>query len=54
MSEEGAHSGLQTVENPVYEVIHYQVPDEYDFTTLHVATTSETEGLDVHVIELTK
>ena len=50
VSEEGTHSGLQTVENPVYEVNHYRVPDEYDFTTLYVATTSETESYDQHMV----
>ena len=50
VNEEGAHSGLQTVENPVYEVIHYQVPDEYEFTTLYIATTSETESYDQHMV----
>ena len=35
VSEEGMHSGLQTVENPVYEVIDYKVPEEYEFTTLY-------------------
>lgn len=50
VGEEGAHSGLQTVENPVYEVVNYQVPEEYDFTTLYVATTSETESYDQHMV----
>ena len=50
VSEDGAHRGLQTVENPVYEVINYQVPEEYEFTTLYVATTSETESYDQHMV----
>ena len=50
VSEEGAHSGLQTVENPVYEVIDYKVPEEYEFTTLYVATTSETASYDQHMV----
>ena len=50
VSEEGAHSGLQTVENPVYEVVKYQVPEEYEFTTLYIATSSETESYDQHMV----
>lgn len=50
VSEEGMHSGLQTVENPVYELIDYKVPEEYEFTTLYVATTSETESYDQHMV----
>lgn len=50
VGEEGAHSGLQVVENPVYEVVNCQIPEEYGFTTLYVATTSETEIYDQHMV----
>lgn len=48
--EEGTHSGLQTVENPVYEVMEYTVPDQYVFSTLYIATTDETESYDQHMV----
>jgi len=43
-------SGLKNVENPVYEVVRYEVPDEYDITTLYIATTNEMESYDQHMV----
>ena len=49
-ADEGLYGGLQDVENPVYEVVRYEVPDEYDITTLYIATTNETESYDQHMV----
>lgn len=48
---EGLHEGLQNVENPVYEVVEYSVPQEYEFTTLYVATDTDIKGSDQYMAE---
>ena len=50
-SDENPHSGLQSVENPVYEVVEYTVPASYEPADLYISTTTDLAEYDAHMAE---
>ena len=50
-SDENAHSGLQSVENPVYDVVEYTVPASYEPADLYISTTTDLTEYDAHMVE---
>ena len=48
-SDENAHSGLQSVENPVYDVVEYTVPASYEPADLYISTTTDLTEYDAHM-----
>lgn len=49
--DQGNHGGLQSVENPVYDVVEYAVPADYTAGDLYIATTAGLDGYDAHMVD---
>ena len=50
-SDENPHGGLQSVENPVYDVVEYTVPASYAPADLYISTTTDLTEYDAHMAE---
>ncbi|MBR4940473.1 MAG: hypothetical protein IKZ19_00530, partial [Clostridia bacterium] len=48
-AEEAIRSGLETVENPVYDVVVYTAPETYESSRLYAATTPDLAEYDEHM-----
>lgn len=44
-------SGLQVVQNPVYEIEEYAVPENYEPADLYISTTTDLAAYDTHMAE---
>ena len=49
--DEKAYGGLQYVQNPVYDVVEYTVPAEYTPAELYIATTTDLDEYDAHMVK---
>ena len=48
-SDQNPHSGLQSVKNPVYNVVEYTVPASYEPADLYISTTTDLAEYDAHM-----
>ena len=48
-SDHNAHGGLQSVKNPVYNVVEYAVPASYEPADLYISTTTDLAEYDAHM-----
>ena len=48
-SDENPHSGLDSVKNPVYNVVEYTVPASYKPADLYISTTTDLAEYDTHM-----
>lgn len=51
ISDQDHHSGLDSVKNPVYEVVQYTIPTDYVPADLYIATTTGLDEYDAHMVE---
>ncbi len=50
-SDQNPHSGLDSVKNPVYNVVEYTVPASYGSAALYISTTTDLTEYDAHMVE---
>ena len=50
-SDQNPHSGLDSVKNPVYNVVEYTVPASYEPADLYISTTTDLAEYDEHMAE---